>query len=160
MPAIPAPSLSVKWVACFSGGPPIPPRSLPCTLKQCRTSGWQIHIFVCRKISIIITATESTISCGLLPVFGELGYGDHKPKSSTAAQEVKTLDGIFSEQVAIGYSHSLVIGQDESEAEKLQRLPEYTPRTPEQQASTSLIAAVLSMCSGTRSQTKNLGSKS
>lgn len=27
------------------------------------------------------------------------GYGDHKPKSSTAAQEVKTLDGIFSEQV-------------------------------------------------------------
>lgn len=30
------------------------------------------------------------------------GYGDHKPKSSTAAQEVKTLDGIFSEQVSMG----------------------------------------------------------
>lgn len=28
------------------------------------------------------------------------GYGDHKPKSSTAAQEVKTLDGIFTEQVS------------------------------------------------------------
>ncbi|NWT77150.1 RCC2 protein, partial [Prunella himalayana] len=27
------------------------------------------------------------------------GYGDHKPKSSTAAQEVKTLDGIYTEQV-------------------------------------------------------------
>lgn len=30
------------------------------------------------------------------------GYGDHKPKSSTAAQEVKTLDGIFTEQVSGG----------------------------------------------------------
>lgn len=30
------------------------------------------------------------------------GYGDHKPKSSTAAQEVKTLDGIFTEQVSEG----------------------------------------------------------
>ena len=28
------------------------------------------------------------------------GYGDHKPKSSTAAQDVKTLDGIFTEQVS------------------------------------------------------------
>lgn len=28
------------------------------------------------------------------------GYGDHKPKSSTAAQEVKTLDGIYTEQVS------------------------------------------------------------
>lgn len=30
------------------------------------------------------------------------GYGDHKPKSSTAAQEVKTLDGIYTEQVRRG----------------------------------------------------------
>ena len=30
------------------------------------------------------------------------GYGDHKPRSSTAAQEVKTLDGIFTEQVSQG----------------------------------------------------------
>uniref|UniRef100_A0A8C3UYU2 Regulator of chromosome condensation 2 n=1 Tax=Catharus ustulatus TaxID=91951 RepID=A0A8C3UYU2_CATUS len=59
------------------------------------------------------------------------GYGDHKPKSSTAAQEVKTLDGIYTEQVAMGYSHSLVIARDESEAEqeKLRKLPEYNPRT-------------------------------
>lgn len=59
------------------------------------------------------------------------GYGDHKPKSSTAAQEVKTLDGIFTEQVAMGYSHSLVIARDESETEKekIKKLPEYNPRT-------------------------------
>nr|XP_028596458.1 protein RCC2 isoform X3 [Podarcis muralis]XP_028596459.1 protein RCC2 isoform X3 [Podarcis muralis]XP_028596460.1 protein RCC2 isoform X3 [Podarcis muralis] len=62
--------------------------------------------------------------------FGQ-GYGDHKPKSSTAAQEVKTLDGIYTEQVAMGYAHSLAIARDESEAEneKLKKLPEYNPRT-------------------------------
>ncbi|XP_012888162.1 PREDICTED: protein RCC2 [Dipodomys ordii] len=93
--------------------------------------GWRIRSLACGKSSIIVAADESTISWGPSPTFGELGYGDHKPKSSTAAQEVKTLDGIFSEQVAMGYSHSLVIARDESETEKekLKRLPEYNPRT-------------------------------
>uniref|UniRef100_F7IIX8 Protein RCC2 n=2 Tax=Simiiformes TaxID=314293 RepID=F7IIX8_CALJA len=93
--------------------------------------GWRIRSLACGKSSIIVAADESTISWGPSPTFGELGYGDHKPKSSTAAQEVKTLDGIFSEQVAMGYSHSLVIARDESEAEKekIKKLPEYNPRT-------------------------------
>ena len=76
------------------------------------------------KSSIIIAADESTISWGPSPTFGELvrpltfdlwpvgseagphcvssvlqGYGDNKPKSSTTAQEVKTLDGVYIEQV-------------------------------------------------------------
>uniref|UniRef100_A0A4W4EXY7 RCC1-like domain-containing protein n=1 Tax=Electrophorus electricus TaxID=8005 RepID=A0A4W4EXY7_ELEEL len=46
-------------------------------------------------------------------------------------QEVKTLDGVYSEQVAMGYSHSLVIARQETEQEKerLKKLPEYNPRT-------------------------------
>ncbi|XP_068018825.1 protein RCC2 [Melanerpes formicivorus] len=93
--------------------------------------GWKIRSLACGKSSIIVAADESTISWGPSPTFGELGYGDHKPKSSTAAQEVKTLDGIYTEQVAMGYAHSLVIARDESEAEKekLRKLPEYNPRT-------------------------------
>ncbi|XP_053063902.1 protein RCC2 isoform X3 [Acinonyx jubatus] len=93
--------------------------------------GWRIRSLACGKSSIIVAADESTISWGPSPTFGELGYGDHKPKSSTAAQEVKTLDGIFTEQVAMGYAHSLVIARDESEAEKekIKKLPEYNPRT-------------------------------
>ncbi|XP_062449255.1 protein RCC2 [Rhea pennata] len=93
--------------------------------------GWKIRSLACGKSSIIVAADESTISWGPSPTFGELGYGDHKPKSSTAAQEVKTLDGIYAEQVAMGYSHSLVIARDESDAEKerLGKLPEYNPRT-------------------------------
>ncbi|NXT27871.1 RCC2 protein, partial [Syrrhaptes paradoxus] len=61
--------------------------------------GWKIRSLACGKSSIIVAADESTISWGPSPTFGELGYGDHKPKSSTAAQEVKTLDGIYTEQV-------------------------------------------------------------
>uniref|UniRef100_A0A8D0GNX2 Regulator of chromosome condensation 2 n=1 Tax=Sphenodon punctatus TaxID=8508 RepID=A0A8D0GNX2_SPHPU len=93
--------------------------------------GWKIRSLSCGKSSIIVAADESTISWGPSPTSGELGYGDHKPKSSTAAQEVKTLDGIYTEQVAMGYAHSLVIARDESEAEreKLKKLPEYNPRT-------------------------------
>ncbi|XP_054373118.1 protein RCC2 isoform X3 [Molothrus ater] len=68
--------------------------------------GWKIRSLACGKSSVIVAADESTISWGPSPTFGELGYGDHKPKSSTAAQEVKTLDGIYTEQVAMGYSHS------------------------------------------------------
>ncbi|NWY72373.1 RCC2 protein, partial [Erithacus rubecula] len=61
--------------------------------------GWKIRSLACGKSSVIVAADESTISWGPSPTFGELGYGDHKPKSSTAAQEVKTLDGIYTEQV-------------------------------------------------------------
>uniref|UniRef100_A0A8D0E031 Regulator of chromosome condensation 2 n=1 Tax=Salvator merianae TaxID=96440 RepID=A0A8D0E031_SALMN len=93
--------------------------------------GWKVRSLACGKSSVIVAADESTISWGPSPTFGELGYGDHKPKSSTAAQEVKTLDGIYTEQVAMGYAHSLAIARDESEAEKekLKKLPEYNPRT-------------------------------
>ncbi|XP_063001225.1 protein RCC2-like [Elgaria multicarinata webbii] len=93
--------------------------------------GWKIRSLACGKTSIIVAADESTISWGPCPTFGELGYGDHKPKSSTTAQEVKILDGIYTEQVAMGYAHSLAIARDESDTEKerLKKLPEYNPRT-------------------------------
>ncbi|CAL9703770.1 unnamed protein product [Knipowitschia caucasica] len=93
--------------------------------------GWKIRSLGCGKSSVIIAADESTISWGPSPTFGELGYGDNKAKSSTSAQEVKTLDGVFLEQVAMGYSHSLAIARQESEQEqeKLKKLPEYNPRT-------------------------------
>uniref|UniRef100_A0A8B9WGV4 Regulator of chromosome condensation 2 n=1 Tax=Bos mutus grunniens TaxID=30521 RepID=A0A8B9WGV4_BOSMU len=67
--------------------------------------GWRIRSLACGKSSIIVAADESTISWGPSPTFGEL--------------------------VAMGYSHSLVIARDESEAEKekIRKLPEYNPRT-------------------------------
>uniref|UniRef100_A0A8C2UPH3 Regulator of chromosome condensation 2 n=1 Tax=Chinchilla lanigera TaxID=34839 RepID=A0A8C2UPH3_CHILA len=95
--------------------------------------GWRIRSLACSSCVSACPSSEYHAHPWVpLPREGSIpGYGDHKPKSSTAAQEVKTLDGIFSEQVAMGYSHSLVIARDESETEKekIKRLPEYNPRT-------------------------------
>ncbi|CAB1329490.1 unnamed protein product [Coregonus sp. 'balchen'] len=93
--------------------------------------GWKVRSLACGKSSIVIAADDSTISWGPSPTFGELGYGDNKAKSSTTAQEVKTLDGVYAEQVMMGYAHSLVIARQDTpqEQEKLKKLPEYNPRT-------------------------------
>uniref|UniRef100_A0A4W5MS05 Regulator of chromosome condensation 2 n=1 Tax=Hucho hucho TaxID=62062 RepID=A0A4W5MS05_9TELE len=93
--------------------------------------GWKVRSLACGKSSIVIAADDSTISWGPSPTFGELGYGDNKAKSSTTAQEVKTLDGVYTEQVVMGYAHCLVIVRQDTpqEQEKLKKLPEYNPRT-------------------------------
>jgi hypothetical protein len=51
--------------------------------------------------------------------------------SGSVTRHLCTANGDLSPQVAMGYSHSLVIARDESETEKekIKRLPEYNPRT-------------------------------
>lgn len=58
------------------------------------------------------------------------GYGDNKPKSSTFAQEVKPLDGVYVHNVSCGYAHTLMVARADSEEdkEKLDKLPVYTPQ--------------------------------
>ncbi|CAE1285239.1 Protein RCC2,Protein RCC2 homolog [Acanthosepion pharaonis] len=92
-------------------------------------SGWRVRSVGCCNKSIVVAADESVISWGPSPTYGELGYGDHKPHSSTVPQEVKTLDGIYIHGVACGYGHSLYLARADTEAnrEKLERLPIYTP---------------------------------
>ncbi|CAB1329489.1 unnamed protein product, partial [Coregonus sp. 'balchen'] len=91
--------------------------------------GWKVRSLACGKSSIVIAADDSTISWGPSPTFGELA--NNKAKSSTTAQEVKTLDGVYAEQVVMGYAHSLVIARQDTpqEQETLKKLPEYNPRT-------------------------------
>ena len=62
-------------------------------------------------------------------VFCAQGYGENKMKSSTVAQEVKPLDGIYVHNVACGYAHTLMIARcdTEEEKEKLQKLPVFSP---------------------------------
>ena len=50
-------------------------------------------------------------------------------KSSTVAQEVKPLDGIYVHNVACGYAHTLMIARcdTEEEKEKLQKVPVFSP---------------------------------
>ncbi|KFM78642.1 Protein RCC2-like protein, partial [Stegodyphus mimosarum] len=91
--------------------------------------GWQVRDVGCSNCSIVCVADESVISWGPSPTYGELGYGESRPKSSTTPQEVKPLDGIHIHAVACGYGHTLLIARDDSEEDrnKLNQLPEYTP---------------------------------
>ncbi|GBN14918.1 Protein RCC2 [Araneus ventricosus] len=91
--------------------------------------GWQVRDVGCSNCSIVCVADESVISWGPSPTYGELGYGESRPKSSTTPQEVKPLDGIHVHNVACGYGHTLFIARDDTEEErnKINQLPEYTP---------------------------------
>ncbi|GFS46697.1 protein RCC2 homolog [Nephila pilipes] len=91
--------------------------------------GWSVREIGCCNCSIVCVADESVISWGPSPTYGELCYGESRPKSSTTPQEVKPLDGIHIHSVACGYGHTLLIARDDTEEDrnKLNQLPEYTP---------------------------------
>lgn len=56
------------------------------------------------------------------------GHGINR-KSSTTAMEIKALDGIYVEQVAMGMHHTLLLAREETDEdkEKISDLPEYDP---------------------------------
>ncbi|XP_033107649.1 protein RCC2-like isoform X2 [Anneissia japonica] len=92
-------------------------------------NGWNIRSVGCSNRSIVIAADESLISWGPSPTYGELGYGENGPRSSTCAKEVKTVEGIFIHSVACGYGHTVMLARDDEteEKEKIQKLPVFTP---------------------------------
>ncbi|XP_023210764.1 protein RCC2 homolog [Centruroides sculpturatus] len=92
-------------------------------------AGWQIRDIGCSNRSLVVVADESVISWGPSPTYGELGYGDNRPKSSPNPQEVKPLDGIHIHSVSCGYGHTLFVARDDTEEdrEKLNKLPDYAP---------------------------------
>ncbi|XP_054719884.1 protein RCC2 homolog [Uloborus diversus] len=92
-------------------------------------TGWHVRDVGCSNCSIVCVADSSVISWGPSPTYGELGYGDNRPKSSTTPQEVKPLDGLYIHSVACGHGHTLLIARDETEEDKnkLNQLPEFTP---------------------------------
>ncbi|XP_013393987.1 protein RCC2 [Lingula anatina] len=88
--------------------------------------GWNVRSIGCSNRSIVVAADDSVISWGPSPTYGELGYGEDKPKSSTQPQEVKKLTGIFIEKVSCGYGHTLMIAKNDTEEarEQLKKLPQ------------------------------------
>ncbi|XP_046669207.1 protein RCC2 homolog [Homalodisca vitripennis] len=90
--------------------------------------GWNIRSVGCGITATVLAADNSVISFGPSPAFGELGHGVTR-KSTTTAMEVRALEGIYVEQVAMGMHHTLLLARDETEAEKdkINELPEYDP---------------------------------
>ncbi|CAG2248693.1 Protein RCC2 homolog,Protein RCC2 [Mytilus edulis] len=91
-------------------------------------SGWRIRNLGCCNKSIVVAADESLVAWGPSPTYGELGFGDTK-KSSSYAQEVKTLGNIYIHAVACGYGHTLMIARNDTEEEKneIEKMDVYTP---------------------------------
>lgn len=89
--------------------------------------GWNIRNLACANKSIVVLADNSVISWGPSPTYGELGYGENKAKSSTVPQEMKLLDGIYVKSVSCGFGHTLMIGRDESPADRdlIAKLPHW-----------------------------------
>lgn len=54
------------------------------------------------------------------------GYGDNKPKSSTTAQEVKTLDGVYVEKVNLNINICLFDAFIKAEGESMDIRPVLT----------------------------------
>lgn len=50
-------------------------------------------------------------------------------KSTSVPMEVKALDGVYIQQVAMGQAHTLFIARDNTpeEKERLEQIPVYTP---------------------------------
>ena len=90
-------------------------------------SGWNIHDIGCGNTSTVISADDTLIAWGASPTFGELGLGDLQ-KSSTTPREVNKLEGMKIRQTAMGYSHSMLLVNDEDEKTKIKydKLPEFS----------------------------------
>jgi len=80
--------------------------------------GWNVRSVACSNRSIVVAADSTVISWGPSPTYGELGYGEGRPKSSTVPQEVKPLDGTYVHRVSCGFAHTLMIARDDQEADK------------------------------------------
>eukprot|EP00742_Colponemidia_sp_Colp-10_P006213 GILJ01006657.1.p1 GENE.GILJ01006657.1~~GILJ01006657.1.p1 ORF type:complete len:549 (+),score=94.03 GILJ01006657.1:41-1687(+) len=92
-------------------------------------SGWVVRSISCGNTSTAVASETSSITWGPSPTFGELGYGDNQPKSSTTARKVDALEGLLTLEVASGYAHTLFLVDNSSEAAraKLDALPELAP---------------------------------
>uniref|UniRef100_A0A0V0GAN5 Alpha-tubulin suppressor n=1 Tax=Triatoma dimidiata TaxID=72491 RepID=A0A0V0GAN5_TRIDM len=91
-------------------------------------SGWSVRSLGAGTTSVVIAADNSTIAFGASPCFGELGHGEMR-KSTSVPMEVKALDGVYIEQVAMGQAHTLFIARDSTpeEKERVEQIPVYTP---------------------------------
>ncbi|XP_039763322.1 protein RCC2 homolog [Pararge aegeria] len=91
-------------------------------------TGWNIRSVGTSNTSIVIAADDSLIAWGVSPTYGELGTGDIN-KSTARPREVSSMEGLNITQVAMGFSHTLLLCNDSSEEvkQKLATMPTFDP---------------------------------
>lgn len=87
--------------------------------------GWEIRSMASGTTSTVVSAEKSVISWGCSPTFGELGYGEGKPKSSTKPKVMDSLEGLVASQLTEGLAFTAMIvsiaGEDDQKI--LDKLP-------------------------------------
>ncbi|CRK93336.1 CLUMA_CG006877, isoform A [Clunio marinus] len=81
-------------------------------------AGWNITDLGCGYTSVVISADDSLIAWGASPTFGELGLGDLQ-KSSAQPKEVTKMSEMKVSQIALGYSHTMMLVNTDDEKTKL-----------------------------------------
>lgn len=80
--------------------------------------GWVVRSFASGATSTVVAAEKSVISWGGSPTFGELGYGEGKPKSSTKPKIMEAVEGLVTRQVAEGMAFTVLLVRVESEEDR------------------------------------------
>lgn len=80
--------------------------------------GWQIRSISSGATSTVVSAERSVISWGCSPTFGELGYGEGKPKSSTKPKIMESVEGLVAMQVTEGMAFSAMLVSVDSDEDK------------------------------------------
>ncbi|XP_012551520.1 protein RCC2 homolog [Bombyx mandarina] len=91
-------------------------------------TGWNIKSVGTSNTSIVIAADDSLIAWGVSPTYGELGMGEIN-KSTAKPKEVSRMDSLGITQVAMGYSHTLLLCDNNIEEvkQKLDTIPAFEP---------------------------------
>lgn len=80
--------------------------------------GWNVVDMDCGYTSCVISADDTLIAWGASPTFGELGLGDLQ-KSSAQPKEVTKLSEMKIPQIAMGYSHTMMLVNTDDEKTKV-----------------------------------------
>lgn len=81
-------------------------------------TGWNVTDIDCGYTSVVISADDTLIAWGASPTFGELGLGDLQ-KSSAQPKEVTKLAEMKIPQIAMGYSHTMMLVNTDDEKTKV-----------------------------------------
>eukprot|EP00051_Salpingoeca_urceolata_P022775 m.377734 g.377734 ORF g.377734 m.377734 type:complete len:501 (+) comp20022_c1_seq14:1573-3075(+) len=74
-------------------------------------SGWDIKKIAVGNKHIVVFASDGIVSWAAAPTYGELGYGEGKPKSSTKPKIVETLEDVEVQDVACGYAMTMYVAK-------------------------------------------------
>ncbi|VVC86344.1 protein RCC2 homolog [Leptidea sinapis] len=90
--------------------------------------GWNVQCMGAGHTSMLFAADDTLIAMGASPTYGELGLG-FTCGSTTRAKEVYSMAGMKYSQIAMGYSHSMLLVDDSTDEvkQKLEAIPTYSP---------------------------------